>query len=322
MLSSQYGIGDYGSFQHLSLLLLAEGRLAEREGRPGDAARSYLDCLRLGVAGTRGTGLSLAAFALQIQRRGLMPLQELAERLDAPTAADAARAMARLDAGAPTLADALTVERDLVTLQMLQAFQEPDGWRQFAPLFVPGSNLEELSRGRAALARLQWGLMKKRPIIDGMRRYLSALIVDARGPYYAGSGAPPFPTDRLSPWLLPGPGPFSQNRREWALRDAWWRVTAALLAEQAYREQHGSPPASLNALVPVYLPRLPADPFASRPLCYRLRGARAYIYSRGPDGDDDGGRDLGISVLPGPGRFWPSTDGDLASLTGMTEDGR
>ena len=44
-------------------------------------------------------------------------------------------------------------------------------------------------------------------------------------------------------------------------------------------------------------------------MVYRRQGSRAAIYSRGPDGDDDGGKDLGLKAQPG-------SDGDFASLKG------
>jgi hypothetical protein len=316
-----YGSPDLGGFRQLALLLLAEGKLAELEGRTADAVRSYLDCLRLGAHAARGGGMMQSEYALMFQQLALKPLQELTGRLDGSTAAAAAREMCRLEAEAPTLVDALTVERDNVTLRMQQAFQDPEGWRQFAPAFVSNTGGEEPSRGRAAIARLRFGLLRKRPILDGMRGYLTSLIADGRVPYHARAGIPRFPADLFSPWLLIGPGQYDQSRRDWAIRDAWWRITAARLAARAYRQRHCAPPASLQVLVPALLPRVPADPFAPQPLRYRLQGARPLIYSRGPDADDDGGRDLGITVLPGAGRFPPPTDGDLISLEGMTEEG-
>jgi hypothetical protein len=55
-------------------------------------------------------------------------------------------------------------------------------------------------------------------------------------------------------------------------------------------------PASLEALVPAYLSAAPQDPFSPNRLIYRLQGGRPLICSRGPDGDDDGGRDVGPRV--------------------------
>ena len=46
--------GDLIGLKSLARLLAAEGRLAEMEGRPADAARSYVDAIRLGAGMSRG----------------------------------------------------------------------------------------------------------------------------------------------------------------------------------------------------------------------------------------------------------------------------
>ena len=70
-----------------------------------------------------------------------------------------------------------------------------------------------------------------------------------------------------------------------------------LLALERARLLRGGYPESLAALVPEFLPVLPADPFTGKPLCYRppsagpFEGERPFVlYSAGPDGVDDGGR--------------------------------
>ena len=75
------------------------------------------------------------------------------------------------------------------------------------------------------------------------------------------------------------------------------RMTAVSLAAQLYRADHGGAwPASLQDLVPKYLPSVPADPFSPQgaPLRYLLaRGAlpgggdRPVVYSVGDNGRDD-----------------------------------
>jgi hypothetical protein len=83
------------------------------------------------------------------------------------------------------------------------------------------------------------------------------------------------------------------------------------LAERVYRLEHGKPPPSAAALVPRYLPAVPADPFAPHPLTLKPRPGRALIYSRGPDQDDDGGRKNigGKASLLG--------DGDVLNMDGI-----
>jgi hypothetical protein len=74
------------------------------------------------------------------------------------------------------------------------------------------------------------------------------------------------------------------------------RMTAVSLAAQLYRADHGTWPATLDVLVPRYLPQVPRDPLAmdDRPLGYLVvAGAlpggadRPVVYSVGRDGRDD-----------------------------------
>lgn len=63
-------------------------------------------------------------------------------------------------------------------------------------------------------------------------------------------------------------------------------------ALERYFLKHGGYPAELGALVPAFLPELPADPWAAgkQPLGYRqTANGRYMIWSVGPDGVDDGG---------------------------------
>ena len=58
----------------------------------------------------------------------------------------------------------------------------------------------------------------------------------------------------------------------------------------AYRAEHGAYPADLAALVPKDIPAVPEDVFATGPLRYRREGEGYVLYSVGPNGVDDGGR--------------------------------
>ncbi|GMU38141.1 MAG: hypothetical protein KJ057_14000 [Phycisphaerae bacterium] len=69
------------------------------------------------------------------------------------------------------------------------------------------------------------------------------------------------------------------------------RMAAAALAIRMYEVDHGRRPASLDELVPEYLPGVPEDPFADRgaPIRYTPDADPPVLYSVGPDGTDDGG---------------------------------
>ena len=273
-------------FRALARVLATEGKLAERYGRPNDAAHSYLDCLRLGTDIPRGGAMIHGNVGIAIQNIGLLPLQEAADRLDGPTAAAAAREMVRLDAHAPPVAETLANEKEAMTASLLGMFRQPRSWRQL----MSGGSFDD----EGGLFDLLISLTPKRWALDHIRGYMDALIAGSRQPYYTQPAPPPIPNDLLSQMLLPV---FDQTLK-WDVRDAQWRITELRLAVRAYEQQHGAPPPSLDALVPAYLPAVPQDPFAPKPLVYRRTPTGALVYSRGPDGKDDGGRDLGSRVNP------------------------
>jgi hypothetical protein len=72
----------------------------------------------------------------------------------------------------------------------------------------------------------------------------------------------------------------------------------AALACERYRLSQGKWPSSLDALVPVYLPAIPVDPFSGKPLLYRLLPDGVVIYSVGANGVDDQGDVLETSGSP------------------------
>lgn len=95
--------------------------------------------------------------------------------------------------------------------------------------------------------------------------------------------ARPMPMDYLSNLLDNPLGEFEifTNRH----------ILATMLALRLYEIDHGKLPDSLAALVPKYLPSLPADPFDGNnaPLHYISNHSPPLLYSVGPDGKDDGG---------------------------------
>jgi len=67
------------------------------------------------------------------------------------------------------------------------------------------------------------------------------------------------------------------------------RATAAALAAERYRLEHGTWPTSWEQLMPKYLATVPIDPFTSKPLFLKVLPDGLVIYSVGSNGIDDGG---------------------------------
>jgi len=70
---------------------------------------------------------------------------------------------------------------------------------------------------------------------------------------------------------MPGFEEISQLT-SWEHRDFNWRKLTTRLAIEEYRARNGAPPATLQELVPKYLPTVPQDPFALQPLVYKRKG--------------------------------------------------
>lgn len=61
------------------------------------------------------------------------------------------------------------------------------------------------------------------------------------------------------------------------------------IALELYRREHGHWPASLDALVPAYLPQVQMDEFSGSPMRYEVRGGVPWVWGVGGDMDDDRG---------------------------------
>ena len=88
------------------------------------------------------------------------------------------------------------------------------------------------------------------------------------------------------------------------------RMAATALAVRWYAaENSGELPATLDALVPKYLPSVPSDPFASggKPLRYR-RDPEPIVYSVGNDGRDQGGSETSVNPRKPAQARWDMQD--------------
>lgn len=73
-------------------------------------------------------------------------------------------------------------------------------------------------------------------------------------------------------------------------------VVQAAIAAEMYRLKQGHWPDSLDALVPEFLPAVPADDFSGQPLVFRREGENCQVYSVGPDRVDNGGIEYGSGL--------------------------
>ena len=81
------------------------------------------------------------------------------------------------------------------------------------------------------------------------------------------------------------PGSFYKAAESYAFQ----RLGQVAVALRIYRQEHGRYPEDLRALVPLYLPQVPLDPFDGKELRYRRLGQGFKVWSVGFDCKDDGG---------------------------------
>lgn len=88
----------------------------------------------------------------------------------------------------------------------------------------------------------------------------------------------------------------------------------ARLALAEFERDRGNSPATLDELVPLYLPRLPVDYADGRPLRYRNDGRYVLLYSIGSDGIDDGDQKRSPVVQLKPGSIGYALQHDIVFM--------
>ena len=105
-------LDNLAALKRLAQAFLAEGRLAEMENRPNDAAKSYLDAIHLGNESCRGGTLIDQLVGIAIESIGTTPLQKLISRLDANSCRETAATLEILDAQRQTWDEVMQQEND------------------------------------------------------------------------------------------------------------------------------------------------------------------------------------------------------------------
>jgi len=105
----------------------------------------------------------------------------------------------------------------------------------------------------------------------------------------AAQKAQQFPQRIFSAMMLPS---LQKVGTRFATFEARRRAALVAVAVERYRlKRQGPLPENLVALVPEFLPQVPADPFDGQPLRYRKLSKGYVIYSVGRDRQDDGGKE-------------------------------
>lgn len=316
-------------------MFAARSQLRREEDRMLEAALDAIACVHLGADVMTQGSLISGLVGIACQAIGHNQLAATIPELDATGARAAIVSLRRAMAQRAGFAEVLAGEETFVRLQMIRYFpqfggldeatkmlrEDPDFARQMLAVEDPEvANLDDealAAKIEEKIAQIQ-ALTPEASWVE-MDRFFTNLNTEAAKPYWARQRVEP-PVNVLLSTLLPI---FERAGLKFAVIEARLRVALTALAAQAYWVERGNPPTSLEVLVPDYLPEMPRDPFADAPLRlnYTPPVSRAHpaaprepagdgvlmIYSVGPDGDDDGGEDIGT-------RIEPDADGDIAFM--------
>jgi hypothetical protein len=169
---------------------------------------------------------------------------------------------------------------------------------------------EALRIGNASFDRIYEGFTsptpaQRRAAIEQLERDRIRMETEAQDPKWKAENlrAAPSPSVAagrqiarfLLSWFSPSPSFYAT----WEDRAMAHRIMDPLLfALAAYRAEQGEYPAELAGLCPKYVKSLPADPFGTGPIRYKREPPGYVLYSVGPNGRDDGGRNWNLESNP------------------------
>lgn len=310
-------------YRHMAKAMVIRANLAAGEGRIDDAWADLLACCRLGglVAQDsmligRLVGISVANLANDATAR-----LAASGKLDAAQASRMMRDLRAIPAGISAI-PAVQTEHFITLDAICRLALHPEqvgylvDWlpwddaedqqralaKRRAETLVSGVDIDDtLRRAIRAHDRLvavmesdtyaQFRQAQERfdQALDKMRADARAFLLDE-----AAASAVGQPSDQ-SPWLpdlMLSLLMRSLARAEMLARQQEVRRDMAIvaLALNGYRAEAGAYPDSLDALVPTWLEKVPADFFSAKPLAYRAADGGYALYSYSFNGRDDGGR--------------------------------
>ena len=191
----------------------------------------------------------------------------------------------------PSYAESLEQYRQKFQSDIISALSNKEYIRWYTPRWSLGLFSDIVTmENRSIMVSLYAWTVPNGSVPEIADRHLRACVRVAKKPFSAHAEYPSRPLDPIN-WLWLSSG-NSQEHLRWLLWELHQEGLLLAAALQGYRQQHQRFPDTLEALVSDgWLQQLPVDPFTQRDtICYRNDGASFLLYSRGPDGKDDGGR--------------------------------
>jgi hypothetical protein len=122
-LTNPVHLNELPALKRLAQGLAAEGRLAELDYRPGDAADSYLTAVRLGCEASRGGTIIDSLVGIAIQAIGMAGLERVVPTLDARQSRLAAATLETIQSRQEP--EKATLQQERAWIRRTQGFKEP-----------------------------------------------------------------------------------------------------------------------------------------------------------------------------------------------------
>jgi hypothetical protein len=281
--------------RELAHFLQLSALLAVQDGDPGQLA----DICRAGINNARAMGDEPSAIGMlvriAIMEISLGPLERGVAQVELPPAElRRLQELVQSEIDEPRLTCAIRGER-AISLDMIEATRDGrlarstlvvgagKGWRSWVPTWLP----MPVAQDRAAYLRGMTAIVEATK--QAAEKQLDA--IDEAAEKWRGRD-----------WLLDNIIPTCTKVSAAHIRNnAKLRCTLLALAAERYRQEHGSWPANLDALVQAgHLKSVPVDPYDARPVRYKRLPDGVLFYSVGVDRVDDGGNvDRNNPIGPG-----------------------
>ncbi len=285
-----------GDLRNLARNIQGAGRFEQLAGHPLRAADIWLDGVEMAVMSEHGGDLTDSMAATDACNAiCLSHFEELLPLLDAGALRHVAARLEEIQRKHVGYSD-IVLETGYSTLA---GFQEtlrnptPGKMQVFASLDTARAMIQadsdKLPSRQEAFEITKYVLTDKQRMLTQALEYYRAISEEAKRPYTGKSQVPVPSNFFISMYQI---DTTLQSVRIHTLRDE--AVQALLQTEVAlyrYKAEHHAYPDQLAALVPTYLPAVPADPFGGKPLRYQQKsgGSGFLLYSIGNNLIDDGG---------------------------------
>lgn len=269
------------NFSGLSGLLMLEAYIKEQHGDFNGAMKGYIIYINFATQICKNTDMTYYAYNDNTTSICAKCLDNLVGKLGAADAKYAARAIEKNIASTNSYAQMMEAEKHSMQAMLQELFRERDWRSQLASTF------ELLDSQDHRMDVIRCWTTSKREIMSIWTKAIDERIRDARKPYPLCQD----PEYRIADFYCPVY--FADMERRALGEEAYAAkgLLALALALQSWKQTYGCYPASLKALVPSYLKRIPRDPFSlNQPLRYRRTKTGYLLYSLGVNCKDDGGK--------------------------------